>query len=1323
MMHNQVLVQHDPFAGHAISKVLPLTQAQKEIWLACKFGGQDANRAYNESVSLILKGSLDPKRLDLAIQKLVGRHESLRATFSANGQFMTVFETVDLAFVQQDISDLEATAQQAHINTYLNQEANHSFNLTKGPLAKFGLIQLGGNTHHLIITAHHIICDGWSLGIILEELGALYANGNHHALSTAATYASYVQEELDFLPSADFTKTEAYWIGQFKNNVPTVDLPIDFPRPAMRTYQSQRLDFPLDNALVAQIKKVGVQSGASLVVTLMAAFEVLLYHLTGKNDIVLGLPAAGQSASGKLQLVGHCVNLLPIRGQANLKTSFNDYLKQRKTAVFDAYDHQKFSFGQLLQKLAIPRDPGRVPLVPVMFNIDMGMDSAVTFDGLEFELKSNPRNFEAFEIFMNATGTEKALVLEWSYNKALFKETTITQMMAAYQKIIEKVIADPTIAIGQILETDPTDYLQLNDTAVSYPDRPLHELLSLQAQQTPEAKAITLGDHSITYLQFEEFSNQLAHYLKAQGVKQGDFVAVCLNRSIDLVVTLVGILKAGAAYLPLDANYPEERLKFMLTDAGAAFLIVNQQQALDLPITGQTLVLERLPLQEQPKTPLNITVPPTSRAYILYTSGSTGKPKGVTITHKNLVNFLYSMIKEPGLKPTDKLLSVTTISFDIAGLELYTPLLIGAQLILTNEETAKDSRLLLELLKAAEITVMQATPTTWQMLLETGWEEALPLKALAGGEALPLTLSKKLLDRVDALWNMYGPTETTIWSSVQQIHPQDAIITVGKPIDNTQMYIIDPENNLVKAGSIGELCIAGDGVAEGYYNRPELTAEKFIVNPFGEPKDAVLYKTGDLAKLLPNGQIQCLGRIDQQVKIRGHRIELGEIEDALDSLDGVQSAVVLLDNDYLIGCIITSENAPLSKTQTDQWKATLKKELPPHMVPFTFKTFTVFPTTLNGKIDRKAMMAQLASNDKAEAFKGPSTPSEKIVAKIWQECLKMEAIAVTSDFFELGGHSLIAVRVMSMIEKQTGIRLPLPAMLEYPTIAQLASLLDDKDKKVSGNSLVLLKDGTHNKPPLFLVHGGNYNVLLFKSFVNHMHADQAVYALQARGINGIDEPHNSIEQMAAHYIKELTTVDPHGPYNIGGYSFGGIIAYEMAKQLIANGKKVNSILPLDSYVFPHYYHQDAIKKEKVYRDYQRKNMFFHFKTMISSPKGFARRLSITAKRAKDLGQKLILGKKKQHQMDNNRPLKLDQMHMDAFLNYHISPMPVSVDLLKVETDEVYYAHDTAYFGWKEVALNGVNRHMIPGNHDTMFKSPNDAVLGQMVQQILDHKNA
>ncbi|WP_179335208.1 non-ribosomal peptide synthetase [Winogradskyella costae] len=1309
--------------------VIKTTKAQSEILTDCIFGGDDAKRAYNISVSLKFAGKLKYDALERAVQSLVERHESLRSSFSEDLNTMQIYTDFHVDILYHDISKQEESEKEMSISSFINDDINYLCDLVNGPLLKFNLVKTNEHEHELLLLVNHAICDGLSTSVLLEELSVLYtafAQGKIPRLNEPDHFSSFADKENKFVESDAFKDSEEFWINMYKESIPKVELPIDYPRPKLRSYNSNYLDCVIDNSLLNSLKQIGnsPESGmfTSIVTTLISAFEVFLYQQTGQNDLVLGLISSTRANYDMMQMVGHSVNLLPLRSKLDAKINFNDYLTQRNTQLFDAYDNQSISFGHLLEKISIPRDSSRIPLVPVIINIQLGdvLENKDRFYDLSTEIKHNENRYRTFEIELQIFMSSQGPCFRWRYNTTLFKPETIEQMMASFKEVLNEIVANPSIKIGNIIEVDPSVYSELNDTTTSYPQQPLHELISKQAQITPFKTALKFESSEITYREFEKQVNQLAHALGEQGVKSGTVIAVALPRSIELVVSLAAIMQCGAAYLPLDPSYPQQRLDFMMKDSEAAVFISSNKNILNIETSATVLVMEDLfnDLSKFPSTPQNFPVGVDDMAYLLYTSGSTGNPKGVQVTHKNLVNFLYSMLDKPGIEETDKLLSITTISFDIAGLELYLPLLKGATLVIANDETAKDTRLMLELLDDEDISILQATPTTWQMLIDIGWEKRLPIKALSGGEVLPLSLATKLLDRVDELWNMYGPTETTIWSAIKQIKKEEGLITIGKPIANTQLYIVNDTGQLMAPGKIGELCIAGDGVAKGYWNRRDLTSEKFINNPYNIEADTLLYRTGDLAKLLPTGEVQCLGRIDQQVKIRGHRIELGEIEEAINKLDKVESSVVLVNENLLEAHIIFSNSEEVSDKVISKWKMFLSEQLPTHMIPHNFYFLKEFPTTLNGKIDRNALKSKVPKKTNITEYTAPRTETEKIVASIWQDCLNLEKIDIYSDFFELGGHSLIAVKVMSLLEKKTGKRLPLSALMIYPTINKLAEFIAVDYKEILLKSLVSVKPNG-NKTPLYVVHGAEHNVLFLNALVKNIDENQPLYGLQSKGLNGSDIPHDKVHDMAAYYISEIIKTNPKGPYALAGYSFGGVIAFEMARLLMSNNKEVKKVVLLDSYIYPHYYSSNPRAKKMAKIKYKIGMAIFMTKTMLSSKAKFNRRIQLCKNAIKNNYLKIKLGKENQHNLINSWPYQLDQMHNKAVNNYQILPLDIKVDLLRVTEDDIFYAHDTDLLGWGPIAKGGVNRHDIPGNHRNMLSPPNDKKLGRILQNLLD----
>lgn len=1317
-------VQFNPFLPE-IERVIQTTNSQQEIWSDCIFGGSDANKAYNLSVSIKLKGNLIIDTFEQAVKTLIQRHEGLRSAFSPDGRYMCIYSDIDFKISHNNFSDLDTAEKELTIETLVKEEVNGLFDLVNGPLFRINLIKIDEFEYLVTLTIHHIVGDGLSVDIILEELSMLYSayvENKKPNLPNPERFSEYAEKANSFMETNEYKQQENFWLTIYKESTPTIELPLDYPRPSLRTYNSNRIDFPYDNTMTDSLKNIGISANCSLVTTLLAAFEVFLYKITGQNDLVVGFPSSGNTLYDMKQLVGDCANLLPLRSKINPDITFLEYLKQRNSELFDAYENQQVSFGHLLKSLAIARDSSRIPLVPAVLTADMGRDieSDFSFEGLSHELKVNPRGYATFEIQLHIFRTKNGPVFQWSYNTTLFKPETINQMMITLEDIINKLIVGADKPLSDILGSHYlADYEALNNTEVSYPDVSLSELLKKQAELTPNNIALEFHETKTTYLELHQKVNQLAHYLKAQGVQSGDIIAVSVSRSPELLYTLLAIMQCGAAYLPLDPEYPKGRLEFMLNDSGAKVLLTSKTLFASLPSWPLTLFIEDAmeSLNHYDASPLSSVVSPDNMAYILYTSGSTGNPKGVPITHKNLVNLLCSMALEPGISENDRLLSITTISFDIAGLELYLPLLKGATLILADQETARDGRLLLELVKKGNISFLQATPTTWSMLLDSGWDEPLSLKALCGGEAMPADLAKELTSKCNTLWNVYGPTETTIYSAVKQVKADDTLITIGKPIANTQLYIIDEQGQLVAPGKIGEIAIGGDGVAKGYWNRPELSAEKFIKNSFSTNKDNIIYRTGDLGRLLPTNEIECLGRLDQQVKIRGQRIEPGEVEHALLQLDGIKYAVVLANENFLVAHVVPDSSIEDAEIKIPLWRETLAARLPAQLMPHDFNLLDKIPTTLNGKIDRKAL-SQFKTSKIAE-YTAPRTEEESIVAAIWKESLGLENIDIFSDFFEMGGHSIKGVKVMIEIEKYTGKRIPLSALFKYSTVEKFAKLLNT-GTEIYSDCLVPISPSGH-KVPLFIIHGAGLNVLNFVNLSKHFDEDQPIYAIQGIKPKGFDGWYESIEAMAAHYIDAIIKVNPKGPYALAGFSFGGIVAFEMTRQLKEQGRKVSLTALLDSYVDSSYYYGSYRRKQLVrYFDITHRRLDF-LKEMLLSWKAFKMRIN----GKKEYILKRHFGKKdemtEQEELALKEFIEADSMVKKIVDRYHLKPQNFEVDLFRSK-DDINYRLDPTHLGWKKAALGGVTIHNISGNHLEIVAPPNDVFLARLLQEILDEKN-
>lgn len=1061
-------VDYDPFAEGPLSRVAPTTEPQREVWLADRLG-HDASLAYNESISLDFRGPLDVAALHTALRGLVARHDILRANFGPDGKTLCVRDAGDVALPRVDLSSLDEAERAARIAAHARGVVETPFDLDHGELLRAELLRLAPEHHHLVLTAHHLVCDGWSWWVIVRELGTLYsqATGQGAAQGTpplpaAESFADYALAEAEHPHGATYRSDEAYWLQRFVDGGPILDLPTDRPRPARRTFPSVREDHLLDNELVAAIRRLGARQGASLFATLLAGFAGVLSRLTSQNDVVIGIPAAGQSVDGHDHLVGHCVNLLPLRFELDQAQPFEQALAQAQSTLLDSIEHQRYTFGTLVRKLPLQRDPARLPLCSVMFNIDQAMDQESTgFHGLGMRLITNPRSYENFELFVNAVQVQGGMRLECQYNTDLFDNATIRRWLAAYETLLRAAVARPDLAFGRlpvVSESAREELNALQPAPVAF-DREcrMHEFFERQCDRTPERIAVEFDGEPVRYDELEARANRIAHLLRARGAHRGTLVGLVLDRGIDMLAGLLGVLKAGAGYVPLDPNFPAERLSYMAGDAGLAALLTTTKHAGNFDLRGRP-VLALDALQDE------LATLPTSRpgrddgaaqaesvAYVIYTSGSTGRPKGVQVPHRAVSNFLSSMAKEPGLGADDRLVAVTTLSFDIAVLELLLPLSVGGRVVLADRVTAADGVALKALIASSGATVMQATPASWRLLLDADWNGDANFRILCGGEALPQDLAAQLLQRCGSLWNVYGPTETTVWSTCSRV-TSAGDIHIGRPIDNTQVWILDPRGELCPVGVPGEIWIGGDGVTLGYLNRPELTGERFVPDPFsatpapnGTP--ALLYRTGDRGRWRADGVLEHQGRLDFQVKVRGYRIELGEIEALLAAHPQVARAVVVAREDRpgdvrLVAYVVTDAGAVLDDAALASY---LKGSLPDYMIPQHILFLDAIPLLPNGKIDRKSLPAPDLNVKLAGERVAPRNALERTIAEAMAQVLGVAEVGVDDDFFSLGGHSLLAAQLTSRINKELGIALSLRALFDGPTVAKLARMVQGID--------------------------------------------------------------------------------------------------------------------------------------------------------------------------------------------------------------------------------------------------------------------------------------
>jgi len=1056
-------MEYGPFAGHELAQIVPTTESQREIWLADQLS-QEASLAFDLSVSLRFTGNLDVGALQRAVQELIDRHDALRACVAPDGQTLAILQQFAIPIPMLDVSGFDPAQRDQTIAERIRATVETPFSLD-APMFRAELLRLDAGEHLLLLSTHHIVCDGWSWWVLVRELGALYgayASGEAAHLPVPASFADYAlteaQQQGDALHEAD----GAYWLSRFPGEAPVLELPTDRARPALRTFASAREDHVLDEALFAGLRRLGGRHGVSLFATLLAGLSGLLSRLTGQTDVVVGIPAAGQVVAGCDDLVGHCVNALPLRFSVDPATPFATLLDAAQALVLDALEHQRHTFGSLLKKLHVRRDPARMPLVSVLFNLDQALDhQSSAFPGLAMEFDSNPRSFEAFEMFVNAVQSKGQLRLECQYNSDLFDAATIRRWLRAYETLLRAAVERETAAFASLPLVDAAaraelDALQPPPTAFDRDCR-MHQFFERQCDTTPTRIALRAGAVAMSYADLEARANRVAHVLRGHGVRRGALVGLALDRGADMLAALLGILKAGAGYVPLDPQFPTERLAYMAADAGLAMLLTTREYAPRFDLRGRPVLLfddHADQLAAAPTTRIEASAEsaqPEDPAYVIYTSGSTGRPKGVIVPHRAIANFLTSMQREPGLSASDRLLAITTLSFDIAVLELLLPLSVGAQIVLADRETAGDGKALLALLENSRATVMQGTPSSWRLLLEAGWAGVPDFKALCGGEAMAPDLAASLLARCGSLWNVYGPTETTVWSTCARIaSPHDGQapdIHIGRPIANTSIWVLDAHGELCPFGVPGEICIGGAGVTKGYLDRPELTSERFIADRFSasglQPDGtALLYRTGDRGRWRAGGNLEHQGRLDHQVKVRGYRIELGEIEANLAARPEVARALVIVREDRtndqrLVAYLVAQPGMTIDENVL---RPHLRDLLPAYMLPQHFIVLDELPLLPNGKIDRHALPAPIREEGSAipvHVDAASLDPRVRYLSEVWSELLGLPA-GPDDNFFDLGGHSMLAVQMASRVERDTGHRIKL-IRLGAETLAQVAA--------------------------------------------------------------------------------------------------------------------------------------------------------------------------------------------------------------------------------------------------------------------------------------------
>jgi amino acid adenylation domain-containing protein len=1329
-------------------KICSLSFGQQRLWFLHQLELDNSNDRVCEALQL--SGNLNIDALQQALNTIVNRHEILRANFiSVDGNPMQfIRENPSLPLSIFDLSGIEnEVGQEIELKRLLQQETQKPFNLRSDMMLRASLIKKSDRLHILLLTAHQIVCDRYSLEIFSRDLAASYTalvtNKSSPLEELSIQYTDFITWQQEQLQSEALETQLAYWKNQLKGKLSVLELPTDRRRPTIQSGRGARQPLVISQPLVEAIQALSRQEGCTLFMTLLAAFKVLLYRYSAREDILVGAPVASRDRFETESLIGNFVNTLVFRSDLSGEPSFRELLNRVRQVALEAYGNQDVPFAKLLEELQPDRNLSYNPLFQVMFSLQSASKSTLELPELNVEFLPIDRETTQFDLTLEIKEIAGELKGWFEYNTDIFETETVARMVGNFQILLEAIVANSEQPIDELSLLTAAEKHQVlmawNDTKAEYTyDRTIHQLFEERVQQTPQQVALMFEDRQLTYQELNFRANQLGRYLQSLGVGAEVLVGIYMDRSLDVVVGLMAILKAGGAFLALDPSYPQERVAYMLDDAKVSILLTQEQLVETLPKHQAQIICldrDRELIDRQNSENLDTLVTAENLAYAIYTSGSTGKPKGAMIVHANVCHYVQAMALRLGIVNSDRYLHTASFAFSSSVRQLMVPLCQGATILITNAEQRRNPLVMFELIKQRQVTVIDIIPSHWRNCINTlAQMEVEARNTLLNNQLRSIvSASEPLSSDIPRQWsfgfkhearliNMFGQTETTGIVATYPIPREDdeqvKIVPIGKPLPNAQIYILGKNLNPSPIGVPGELYIGGANLARGYLNRPELTEEKFIANPFIGEEGARIYKTGDLARFLPDGNIDFLGRIDNQVKIRGFRIELGEIEAALVNRADVKEVVVIA-REYqsgekrLIAYIVPDGNSP----NVSELRRSLKEILPEYMVPFAFVLLDKLPRTPNGKVNRNDLPApDLTRQESAESFVAPRNETERQLAKIWEKILSVQPIGIRDSFFDVGGHSLLAVSLFTEIEQTFKQKLPLSTLFQAPTIEELANIIKGEASLVSWSSLVPIQTNG-SKPPIFLIHARGTSILLYQNLAKYLDKNQPIYGLQPKGLDGQQKALSRVEDMAAHYLQEIKTVQPEGPYYLGGYSFGGDIAFEMAQQLLKQGEKIDLLVLFDC---------------RGANSFQRlplsERLSMHFKNLSEKKQDYLVERILDWQRWFKDNFKFIFQKfafQSFQKLGLTLPLLLrnafiEDLNVQAAKNYKPELYPGKLTLLRAkewlggvgcEVDE--------QLGWGNLAGEGVEIYDVPGNHFSIFDEPHVQKLAETLNVCLD----
>ncbi len=1339
-------VRMPPIERVARDLPLPLSFAQQRLWFLDQLAPGEAT--YNMPAGVRVAGPLRPAALAAACSEIVRRHEVLRTTFAAvDGepvQVIAAAKPVPLPLV--DLRGLPEPGRIPEARRLGREEARRPFDLAHGPLLRVVLVALDEEEHAVLVTMHHIVGDGWSVGVLVRELAALYeaacAGRTSPLPELGIQYADFAQWQRRWLAGKVLDAEIAYWRERLGDSPPVLALPADRPRPALRTLRGARRSLGLPDELVARLGALARSHGATLFMALLAAFQALLARYGGQPEVSVGTPIAGRNHVQTEDLIGFFINTLVLRTDLSGDPPFTELLRRARSVTLGAYAHQDLPFEKLVEELQPVRDLSHTPLFQVLFVLQNTPSPVLQLSRLTLRPFGVDTGVALFDLTLSCAEENGGLICDLDYDADLFEPATAAQMLHLLGRLVEGIVGEPAAAVTDLPLLDEEERREVilggqGERRELPQDACLHRLFERQAARTPDAPAVLSPAGTVTYGELDRRAGRLARRLRLLGVGLETRVGLCLERSSEALVAMLGVLKAGGAYVPLDPEAPRERLAMILLDAGIASVVTRESLAphlADLPC--RLVAVDGSPAEavEPPSAGSLPHADPACAAYVIYTSGSTGAAKGVVVTHRGAVNFVDSIVDAVGLAAGDRLLLFAPLSFDASVLQIFPTLASGASLAIHPEPRQLSSREILDFCERNRVTVLDLPAALWRQWVDDVAAERLPLPAclrafLTGGESVSRARFRtwaEMAGRRASFLSSYGPTEATVTATVfrttsDRAHELTwANVPIGRPLPNARAHVLDLRLRPVPDGIPGELFLAGAGLARGYLARPALTAGAFLPDPLGGEPGERLYRTGDLARRRPDGELEFLGRIDDQVKIRGFRVEPGEVEAALSRLPAVRQCAVVVRGDtsgsLRLAAYLVVEGPPPA---TGELRSFLGERLPDYMIPAWFIVLDQLPVLPSGKLDRGALPVPGPIRMDGLGAVAPRNRTEQELLHIWEELLEVRPIGVEDDFFMLGGHSLLAVRLAARIERRFGRPLPLAELFRAPTIEGLAGCLGGDGAASRSAHLVPLRSGG-SLPPFFCVHPAGGAVVAYRKLARHLDPSHPFYGLQARGVDSEEAPCTRVEEMAALYLDAILEVQPAGPYRLGGWSFGGLVAFEMARQLLERGKEV-ALLALFDTPAPEGGGEQELDEAKLLA-------FFAAEAGLEVAREELQPLAPDERLVHLAGLAVRAGLLEEESQEDElrfmrRRLEVFRACVRAGQRYLPSPLPGRITLLRAserlhpETDEDPEGSDP-YLGWGAYTCEPVAVHRVPGNHATMMSGPHLQGVADVLHSVL-----